>query len=137
MLQEKNKTKLEYKMQELFKEKMPQKSLPKTLNKLSKDLLIYYPRCILLKIVEIKTFYEKPEIELDNCFPGNYFPEENEAFKEDIYGFFQNNFKNFENNEIVIKGISNIIKNLKPNSLIRKFISLIDLLTKNFNEEDK
>ena len=137
MSQEKNKTKLEYKMQELFKEKMPQKSLPKTLNKLSKDLLIYYPRCILLKIVEIKTFNEKPETELDESFTDNYFLDEDEDFKEDIYGFLQNNFKNFENNELVVKGITNIIKNLKPNSLIRKFISLIDLLTKNFNEENK
>jgi len=128
MLQEKNKTKLENKMQELFKEKMPQKSLPKTLNKLSKDLLIYYPRYILLKIVEIKTFCEKPETELDKCFQKNYFPDENEVFKEDIYGFFQNNFKNFENNELVIKVIKNIIKNLKPNSLIIKFISLIGLM---------
>jgi len=61
------------------------------LNKLSKDLLIYYPRCILLKIVKIKTFCEKPETELDKCFQDNYFPDENEVFKGDIYGFFQNN----------------------------------------------
>ena len=137
MLQEKNKTKLENKMQELYKEKFPQKSLPKTLNQLSKDLLIYYPECILLKIVEIKTFNEKPETELDESFTDNYFLDEDDDFKEDIYGFLQNNFKNFENNELVVKGITNIIKNLKPNSLIRKFISLIDLLTKNFNEENK
>lgn len=137
MQQETNKEKLENKMQALYKKKLPQKNIPKTLNKLSKDLLINYPRCIFLKVVEIKTFHEKPEIELDKCFPGNYFPLENEIFKEDIYGFLQNNITNFENNELIVKGIANIIKNLKPNSYIRKFTSLIDLLTKNFNEEDQ
>ena len=77
MLPETNKTKLMNKMQELYKQKLPHKTIPKTLNKLSKDLLVDYPRCIFLKVVEIKTFSEKPEIKLDKCFPDNFFPLDN------------------------------------------------------------
>jgi len=45
--------------------------------------------------------------------------------------------QNFDDNIIIIKGIKNIINNLNPDSLIRKYINLIDILIKNFNEKDK
>lgn len=140
MISESNETLLLKEMQDLYKKKhqdKKSKKIPKTLNKLSKALLIKCPDCVFLKIIEIKTFNEKPDTELDKCFPGNFFPIENEVFIDDIYKFLLDNIKNYEDNSIITQGIKTIINNLKHDSFIRKYTDLIDIIADKFNEEDK
>ena len=111
--------------------------VPSRLNKLSKTLLKKYPNNFFFRAIEIKSFIEEADKELDDCFPGDFFPNDNEKFSGDIYSFLNSNIKNFENNDIIIQGIKVIIGNLKPDSYIKKFISLIDILAKHFNDENR
>ena len=137
---ESNETKLLKEMQTLYKrhhQDKKSKKIPKSLSKLSKALLIKLPGCVFLKVIEIKEFNEKPDTELDKCFPGNFFPIENQAFINDIYKFLLDNIKNFEDNSKITQGIKNIINNLKHDSFIRKYTDLIDIIAAKFNEEDK
>ena len=112
--------------------------VPSTLNKLSNDFLTKYPKSFFFKTIEIKSF-EKKKVneELNNCFPGDYFPNENDNFKSEIYEFLNSNINNFDKNETIIKGVNQIIKNLKRDSLIKKYISLIDIIVKNFDDENR
>ena len=111
--------------------------VPSRLNKLSKTLLKKYPNNFFFRAIEIKSFIEEADKELDDCFPGDFFPNDNEKFSGDIYSFLNSNIKNFENNDIIIQGIKVIIGNLKPDSYIKKYISLIDIIAKHFNDEDR
>ena len=111
--------------------------VPSRLNKLSKTLLKKYPNNFFFRAIEIKSFIEEADKELDDCFPGDFFPNDNEKFSGDIYSFLNSNIKNFENNDIIIQGIKVIIGNLKPDSYIKKFISLIDIIAKHFNDENR
>ena len=111
--------------------------VPSRLNKLSKTLLKKYPNNFFFRAIEIKSFIEEADKELDDCFPGDFFPNDNEKFSGDIYSFLNSNIKNFENNDIIIQGIKVIIGNLKPDSYIKKYISLIDIITKHFNDENR
>ena len=61
--------------------------VPKTLNKLSKELVAKFPKSFLFKVIEIKSYEDVAEDELDNCFPGNFFPNENDTFRGIIYKF--------------------------------------------------
>ena len=111
--------------------------VPLHLNKLTKLLLKKYPKNFFFRAIEIKSFTEKADKELDDCFPEDYFPDDNEKFIGDIYSFLNSNIKNYEKNDIIIQGIKVIIDNLNPNSLIKKYISLIDIIAKHFNDEDR
>ena len=111
--------------------------VPSRLNKLSKTLLKKYPNNFFFRAIEIKSFIEEADKELDDCFPGDFFPNDNEKFSGDIYSFLNSNIKNFENNDIIIQGIKVIIGNLKPDSFIKKYISLIDIIAKHFNDENR
>ena len=111
--------------------------VPSRLNKLSKTLLKKYPNNFFFRAIEIKSFIEEADKELDDCFPGDFFPNDNEKFSGDIYSFLNSNIKNFENNDIIIQGIKVIIGNLKPDSYIKKYISLIDIIAKYFNDENR
>jgi len=111
--------------------------VPLHLNKLTKPLLKKYPKNFFFRAIEIKSFTEKADKELDDCFPEDYFPDDNEKFIGDIYSFLNSNIKNYEKNDIIIQGIKVIIGNLNPNSLIKKYISLIDIIAKHFNDEDR
>ena len=111
--------------------------VPLHLNKLTKPLLKKYPKNFFFRAIEIKSFTEKADKELDDCFPEDYFPDDNEKFIGDIYSFLNSNIKNYEKNDIIIQGIKVIIGNLNPNSLIKKYISLIDIIAKHFNDENR
>ena len=111
--------------------------VPKTLNKLSKELVAKFPKSFLFKVIEIKSYEDVAEDELDNCFPGNFFPNENDAFRGIIYKFIYDNIKKYEDNPQIVEGIKNIINSLENNSLLKKYIVLIDLITKNCDEEMK
>ena len=102
--------------------------VPSRLNKLSKTLLKKYPNNFFFRAIEIKSFIEEADKELDDCFPGDFFPNDNEKFSGDIYSFLNSNIKNFENNDIIIQGIKVIIG---------KYISLIDIIAKHFNDENR
>ena len=110
---------------------------PLHLNKLSKKLLKKYPNNFFFRAIEIKSFTEEADKELDDCFPGNFFPNDNEKFIVDIYSFLNSNIQNFEKNNIIVQGIKAIIGNLNPSSLIKKYISLIDIIAKHFKDEDR
>ena len=125
------------KLQPLYSEKMGKKEAPNKLTTISKDLLTKYPKNIFVKIIEIKTFTEQPEKELDQCFPSNYFPEENDAFKSKIYEFLSNNIKDFDNNTAIIQGITKIINELSQNSFLKKYTNLINIIANNFDSENK
>ena len=132
-----NRINLLKKLQPLYSEKMGKKEAPNKLTTISKDLLAKYPKNIFVKIIEIKTFTEQPEKELDQCFPSNYFPEENDAFKSKIYEFLSNNIKDFDNNTAIIQGITKIINELSQNSLLKKYTNLINIIANNFDSENK
>ena len=123
-------------IQELYKKKFKSK-VPITLNKLSKELLLVYPTKVFIKVIEIKTYTEKAEKELDDCFPGDYYPDDNDIFKAQIYKFLFENTKNFESNEVIIQGLELIIKNLSDNSIVKKYITLIDIITQSMNAENR
>ena len=110
---------------------------PLQLNKLSKTLLKKYPNNFFFRAIEIKSFKEVANKELDDCFPGDFFPNDNEKFIGDIYSFLNSNIQNFEKNDIIVQGIKAIIGNLNPSSLIKKYISLIDIIAKHFKDEDR
>ena len=132
-----NRINLLKKLQPLYSEKMGKKEAPNKLTTISKDLLTKYPKNIFVKIIEIKTFTEQPEKELDQCFPSNYFQEENDAFKSKIYEFLSNNIKDFDNNTAIIQGITKIIDELAQNSFLKKYMNLINIITNNFDSENK
>ncbi len=125
-------------LQELYKKNFNDKipKIPNTLNMLSKKLLTKNPKCIYFKIIEIKTFYEKPDPELEKCFPGNIFPDENDIFKGKIYEFLLSNSKFYLDNSHIFKGITNIISSLKKDGLIRKYINLIDIFAERMNNDN-
>ena len=122
-------------LQELYKKNFNDK-IPNTLNMLSKKLLTKNPKCIYFKIIEIKTFYEKPDPELEKCFPDNIFPNENDIFKGKIYEFLLSNSNFYLDNSHIFKGITNIIGSLKKDGLIRKYINLIDIFAKRMNNDN-
>ena len=133
-----NRLNLLKKLQSLYSEKTGiKKDIPNKLTTISKDLLTKYPKNIFFKIIEIKTFIEKPEKELDQCFPSNYFPDENDAFKSKIYEFLSDNIKDFDNNTAIIEGITKIIDELALNSFLKKYMILIDIIANNFDLENK
>ena len=137
-LLEQNRKKLLQKLKTIYINTMGEKEkVPEQLTKISKDLLIKYPKNIFIKVIEIKTFKEKPDKELNDCFPGDYYSDENDAFKAQIYEFLYQNVNAFSNNSIVIKGIKNIIDNMKQDSILKKYTSLIDIIENNFDEENK
>ena len=137
-LLEQNRKKLLQKLKPIYINTMGEKEkVPEQLTKISKDLLIKYPKNIFIKVIEIKTFKEKPDKELNDCFPGDYYSDENDAFKAQIYEFLYQNVNAFSNNSIVIKGIKNIIDNMKQDSILKKYTSLIDIIANNFDEENK
>ena len=111
--------------------------IPSRMNTLSKAFLTKFPNNLFFRSIEIKSFTEEPDKALDDCFPSNFFPSDNEDFISQIYSFLNINIQNFEKNEIIIKGIQAIIDNLKPDSLIKKYISLINIIAKNFDDENK
>ena len=119
---------------ETFKDK---NTLPKTLNQLSSDLLQKKPNLFFFKIIEIKTYYKAPEEELDLCFPGNYYLNEDKIFKTIIFEFLYQNFKDYENNDIIIKGIKHIIEQLPRDSFHKKYVNLISDITYQMDEENK
>ena len=123
-------------LKEIYKKNFNEK-IPNTLNKLSKNLLTKYPNCIFFKTIEIKSFIEKPDEELDKCFPGNYYPVENDQFKNEIYEFLSNNSKKFQDNTYIINGIKEIINKLKNDGFIKRYINLIDIFAKKMNNEKK
>ena len=47
------------------------------------------------------------------------------------------NLKDYENNQIIIKGICTIINNLDKKSFIKKYIKLIDIIAQPMNEEER
>ena len=122
-------------LQELYKKNFNDR-IPNTLNMLSKKLLTKNPKCIYFKIIEIKTFYEKPDPELEKCFPGDVFPDENDIFKGKIYEFLLSNSNFYLDNSHIFKGITNIIGSLKKDGLIRKYINLIDIFAKRMNNDN-
>ena len=122
-------------LQELYKNNFNDK-IPNTLNMLSKKLLTKNPKCIFFKIIEIKTFYETPDPELEKCFPGDAFPDENDVFKGKIYEFLLSNSKFYLDNSHIFKGITNIIGSLKKDGLIRKYINLIDIFAERMNNDN-
>ena len=122
-------------LQELYKKNFNDK-IPNTLNMLSKKLLTKNPKCIYFKIIEIKTFYEKPDPELEKCFPGDVFPDENDIFKGKIYEFLLSNSNFYLDNSHIFKGITNIISSLKKDGLIRKYINLIDIFAERMNNDN-
>ena len=125
-------------LQELYKKNFNDKipKIPNTLNMLSKKLLTKNPKCIYFKIIEIKTFYEKPDPELEKCFPGDVFPDENDIFKGKIYEFLLSNSNFYLDNSHIFKGITNIISSLKKDGLIRKYINLIDIFAERMNNDN-
>ena len=104
------------------------KNIPKTLNKLSKDFLVKFPNNVFFKAIEIKSFEEKADKDLDDCFPGEFFPDENDEFIYKILECLSQNINNFEKNDIIIKSLKNIINTLKSDSLIRKYVNLINII---------
>ena len=122
-------------LQELYKKNFNDK-IHNTLNMLSKKLLTKNPKCIYFKIIEIKTFYEKPDPELEKCFPGDVFPDENDIFKGKIYEFLLSNSNFYLDNSHIFKGITNIISSLKKDGLIRKYINLIDIFAERMNNDN-
>ena len=74
---------------------------------------------------------------MDNCFPDNFFPDDNDEFIYKIFDFLYQNIKNFEKNDIIIKGLKGIINSLKSGSLIKKYINLIDIAIKDLDDENK
>ncbi len=123
-------------LQKLYEKNFKEK-IPKTMNKISTDLLTIFPNCIFFKIIQIKSYSEKADKNLDKCFPGNIYPEENDVLKKDIYTFLENNSKNFQDNSIIVNGINNIIEKLKNNSFIKKYINLIDIIASKMNNENR
>ena len=123
-------------LQKLYEKNFNEKT-PKTMNKISTDLLTKFPNCIFFKIIQIKSYSEKADKNLDKCFPGNIYPNENDVLKKDIYTFLDNNSKNFQDNSIIVNGINNIIENLKNNSFIKKYINLIDIIASKMNNENR
>jgi len=122
-------------LQKMYKQKFNDK-IPSTLYKLSKNFLTKYPKNIFFKIIEIKTFKEKADEELDKCFPGDFFPLENENFKYKIYQFLFQNSSQYENNESIINGIEPIINGLKEDGLIKKYIKLIDSFAQKMDKQN-
>lgn len=111
-------------------------NIPKTMLNLSKELLAISPNTFLFKAVEIKEYYETPDKELDACFPGDYFLNEDYDLKSKIFEFLYQNFKEYNNNELIIKGIKNIIDQIPYQSTQKKYDRLINTITKNMSEED-
>ena len=122
-------------IKDLYKKNFEGKA-PLNLHIHSKYFLSKYPKNFFFRTIEIKSYSEKADKDLNNCFPGNFFPDDNDAFKCQIYTFLKNNIVRFEDNDLIIKGIKGIINNLKPDSLVKKYTSLIDVIAKNFNEEN-
>lgn len=106
------------------------------IHKISQKLLLAKPNSFLLKAVEIKSYYEKPNEELDKCFPSNFYLNDDNKFKYQLFEYAFNNLKNYENNEITSKDIKKIIINLPANSFHKKYIQLIEDITKKMNEEN-
>ena len=128
-----NRKKLLEKLEPIYKQQMGQnEKIPAQLTKISKDLLAIYPKNIFFKVIEIKTFKEKPDKELNDCFP-----DEDDTFKAQIYEFLFRSMDFFNNNSIIINGIKNIIDNMNQDSLLKKYTSLIDIITNNFDAENK
>lgn len=106
------------------------------INKISKDLLAVKPTSFLLKTIEIKSYYETPSIELDKCFPGGFYLKDDQDFKSMFFEYAVDNLKNYENNELTSKGIKTLINKIPSSSLLKKYIGLIEDITKVMNEEE-
>jgi hypothetical protein len=106
------------------------------INKISKDLLIVKPTSFLLKTIEIKSYYERPTIELDKCFPGGFYLKDDQDFKSMFFQYAVDNLKNYENNELTSNGIKTLINKIPSSSLLKKYIGLIEDITKVMNEEE-
>ena len=65
----------------------------KTLQNASKELLLKMPKYFFFKAIEIKSYYENPDKDLDSCFPGHTFFNENPEFKGKIYEYLFSNIK--------------------------------------------
>lgn len=113
-----------------------QEKIPKTLLNLSNVLLSISPNTFLFKAVEIKEYYVKPDKELDDCFPGNFFVEEDNVFKDKIFEYLSKNLNDYNNNLKIVEGIKGIIDQIPSNSFHKKYDRLINPLIKNMNEED-
>ena len=92
------------------------------MQKIAKDLLIKMQKCFFFKVIEIKTSYANPDDDLNDCFPGDLYRDENKWFKSDINEFLYQNIKNYDNNKIIVAGIKMIINNLKNDSIIKHYI---------------
>ena len=90
------------------------------------------PKCIFFKIIEIKTFYERPDPELEKCFPGDVFPNEKiteqqiaayESFVENKDKIFKEAFDKYKEyclknySDLVDKEFKNIFSYLIPKDL--------------------
>jgi hypothetical protein len=106
------------------------------INKISKDLLVVKPTSFLLKTIEIKSYYERPTIELDKCFPGGFYLADDLHFKSMFFEYAVDNLKNYENNELTSNGIKTLINKIPSSSLLKKYIGLIEDITKVMNEEE-
>lgn len=122
--------------------KVKQRRIPKTIdqmedviNKVSKELLAVKPTSFLLKTIEIKSYYETPSIELDKCFPGNFYLEDDQHFKSMFFKYAVDNLKNYENNKLTSKGIKTLIDQIPSSSLLKSYIGLIEDITKVMDEE--
>lgn len=116
--------------------------IPKTIdkmedaiNKICKELLAVKPTSFLLKTIEIKSYYETPTIELDKCFPGDFYLKDDQHFKSMFFKYAVENLKNYENNELTSKGIKIIIEQIPSSSLLKSYIGLIEDITKVMDEE--
>ena len=69
------------------------KNYPNTLHQIS-NLFPFQPNSLLLKTLEIKSYYEKSNIELYACFPSDFFLLDDKKFKTALMIFV------FEYNEL-------------------------------------
>ena len=72
--------------------------VPKTLLKLSNELLSLSPNTFLFKTVEIKEYNETLDKELSACFPEKYFINEDKALKKQIFECLLGNLRNYNDN---------------------------------------
>ena len=110
--------------------------IPKTLLKLSNELLALSPNTFLFKTVEIKEFSQTPDKELTACFPENYFINEDNVLKKQIFEYLLGNLGNYNDNSLIVDGIKNIMDQIPANTFHKKYDKLIFPLTKNMNVEE-
>lgn len=110
--------------------------VPKTLLKLSNELLVLCPNTFLFKAVEIKEYNGAQDKELSLCFPESYYTNEDNALKKQIFEYLVGNLMNYNDNSLIVEGIRNIIDQIPANTFHKKYDKLISQLTKNMSVEE-